>query len=185
MNIKNNKKSQQSIFKIKSSIQMLIKEDSHKLTIKDICNKASINRTTFYAHFDNIEDCLYDMCNEQALGIFKIFLNTSLPYSERIKQSLVIIKENNKFFEYSFKHLHNLEGFVIELLEHNWNNLTNFTDYEKAKLSLSFIISGFIGIGKTYFEDLKSNKTKKISINEFADLICSLINFNNKFMPII
>ena len=185
MNIKNNKKAKQSKLKIKNTIQNLINNKTvNNLTIKKICTEASINRTTFYAHFENIEDCLYDMCSDKTIIIMNVFFNNSISYSDKIKQSLFVIKDNYNFFEYCFKHLHNLESFVIELLESQWPQMRFFPEYEKAKLSLSYMISGFIGIGKIYFKDLNLNKTSKISINEFAELICNLINFNNKYFPI-
>ena len=41
-------------------IQLLNKKDYDFITIKEICKKAGVNRSTFYLHYDNIDDLLYE-----------------------------------------------------------------------------------------------------------------------------
>ena len=41
-------------------IELLNKKDYEFLTIKEICKKAGVNRSTFYLHYDNIDDLLYE-----------------------------------------------------------------------------------------------------------------------------
>lgn len=185
MNIKNNQKSKNSIAKIQNALYNLLSTVGHKkLTIKLVCNEAQINRTTFYAHFDSIEDALYQMCEKHIIDVFKIFLKLDLPYKLRVKESLQIIKNNYSFFEYIFTNVNNLELRVIEMVENSDLYDKSNSNYKNTKLSLAFIISGFVGIGKTYFNDLKSNKTAKISIDDFANLIFNVINQNNPYFTI-
>ena len=185
MNIKNNKKSRDSICKIKDALSCLIATKGHEcLTIKEICEKSKINRSTFYSHFDNIEDALYQICEEYIMNIFKVFLDTSIHYRERLKQGLIIIKNKITFFEYVFTNVKNLELRVMEIIENNWWEMKSFDNFEKAKLSLAFIISGLLGVGKTYFYDRANQKSEKISIDEFADLIYGIIYLDNPYFII-
>lgn len=185
MNIKNNKKAQESKEKIQASLCMLLKEKGHQyLNIKEICQTAGVNRSTFYAHFDSIEDVFYQICEENILKVYTAFLDTSLTYKQRVKKGIEIMKDKLEFFAYIFSNVHNFEMRVIEMIENSWVGIKAQKDYEKAKLSLAFIISGFIGIGKTYFKDYLQGKAGKISSEEFAELISNLVNENNPYLII-
>lgn len=180
MNKKNNKKSKDSVIKIQNSLCTLLKNIGHKLiTIKKVCEVAKINRTTFYAHFDNIEDALYKTCEEYISLSFQIFLNTNLDYKSRVKQSLEVVKEKLEFFAYAFTHVHNLDQKIIEMVENCCISLCK--EFKKSQLSLSFIIAGFVGICKKYF--LTSNLNSTITLNEFTDVICNSINLSNPYLP--
>ena len=41
-------------------IELLNKKDYEFLSVKEICKKAGVNRSTFYLHYDNIDDLLYE-----------------------------------------------------------------------------------------------------------------------------
>ena len=100
MNVKNNKKYQQSFEKIKTAICTLLKEDEQKkLSVTQICQKAQINRTTFYAHFDKTEDAIYTICEEYIVKAYKLFLNEKISYTDRIKQMLGIIENKLDFLD--------------------------------------------------------------------------------------
>ena len=85
MNIKNNKRAQQSVNKIRFALNELLQKCGHKnLSITQICKSANINRATFYSHYDSIEDALYQMCEEYIKKVFSIFLNKTISYKEKI-----------------------------------------------------------------------------------------------------
>ena len=185
MNIKNNRKSQLSKEKFQKTLFSLLKTTSfNDITISMLCKEAKLNRTTFYAHYDSIEDIILNICEQHITKMYSIFMNTSISYKERVSCCLYIIKDNLEFYSYVFTNVHNLELRVIELIEYNCFNNVPSEIYEKAKLSLAFVISGFIGIGKTYFYDLKTNTTKKLSNEEFSELIVNVVNKNNPFFVI-
>lgn len=57
MNTKNNQRFQDSEKKIQSALLELLKtEKAQDITVQDICKKAEVNRTTFYAHFSDIRE---------------------------------------------------------------------------------------------------------------------------------
>ena len=70
MNVKNNKKAKMSVENITNAVFDLLKSSSYEeLTVKDICKIAGVNRSTFYSHFDSIEDILYSINNSNGLLI--------------------------------------------------------------------------------------------------------------------
>ena len=57
----------------KAFLQLLEKKDFEYISIKEICEKAGVNRSTFYLHYDNISDLLSEsirFMNEQFLSYF-------------------------------------------------------------------------------------------------------------------
>ena len=77
MNIKNNKKSQQSKQKIKDALSTLIKDKEYQVSVKYLCEVAKINRTTFYSHFDSVEEVLYDMCGSYIKKAYNLTSKTN------------------------------------------------------------------------------------------------------------
>ena len=183
MNTKNNKKALSSIQNIKKATCKLLQSVKYeKLTIKGICNEAKINRTTFYAHFDSIESVLYEICEEYIIRAYKIFLNTSVPYQKRIKQTLEVLFENFEFFAYIFENVHNLEIKILKMVEFAYKDEESNLTSEQAKLSLAFIISGFVGVGKIYFND--ESYKNKMKPEDFAEVLCGAINQYNPYFTI-
>lgn len=181
MNKKNNKKSQQSITKLRNT---LVNELSHKtikeITVTHLCKKSNINRTTFYAHYDSVEDILYEICEGNIYKVYNVFLKKDIDYKEKIKQSILIIKDNLNEFKLFFKYVHDIEHRILDILSVKSNVNLN-TISLPAKLNLVYRISGFMAIGKLYLDEIENNPNIKISINELTEIIYNSINFNNKY----
>ena len=175
MNIKNNKKAQESIKKIKTTLTTLLKDyNINDIKIKFLCETAKVNRTTFYSHFDTVEDVLYKICEEYIKQVYQIFLNVDAEYKDRLKQGLIIIKNNIEKFKYFFTHVHDIEKRIIDIIEEDLKDSGVYN--EKYKLALAFRISGLVGLGKTYLNDIESSSTSKLSIDELTNLIYSIFN---------
>ena len=48
----------------KSLISLLDKKEFDKITVKEICENAHVNRSTFYLHYDNVNDFLAETVEE-------------------------------------------------------------------------------------------------------------------------
>ena len=111
-------------------IELLNKKDYDYITIKEICVKAGVNRSTFYLHYDTIDDLL----DESIRNINKQFLNyfdkTEEKFIEKINKSpkedlilvtskyltpyLMFMKDNRTIYEVAIKHsniMHTHEKF--------------------------------------------------------------------------
>ena len=98
MNTKNNLKYQETEQKIKDSVMSLLNDKNlEQITVQDICKESAINRSTFYAHYQDIPSLLnkleddihkkmisqYDSIDDISRSILKgdfyiLFLNTIL-----------------------------------------------------------------------------------------------------------
>lgn len=70
----------------KAFLQLLEKKDFSYITVKEICEKAGVNRSTFYLHYETLEDLLsesVEYMNEQFLEHMKY---SSVNFIEQIKE---------------------------------------------------------------------------------------------------
>lgn len=79
-------KTRSAVFK--AAFDLTTQEDLKKITVLDLCNKAGINKSTFYLHYNSIDDCL-QKC-------FDYVMNGVTDFCRNIKYNdLVNYPENN------------------------------------------------------------------------------------------
>ena len=107
-------------------IDLLEKKDFEYITVKEICEKAGVNRSTFYLHYENTVDLLTETTRYVIDGFLEYFKDQkegfSLNAETRNKSELVFvrpeyivpyltyIKENRRIFMTSLTHLNQM-GF--------------------------------------------------------------------------
>ena len=100
MNIKNNSRYKTSSEKIETTFLVLLLNNRYEnITISQICKEASINRSTFYCHYDGINDLIIKIESKFANSMAVIF-----NYGERYTQQAFIemfefIKKNKYFYK--------------------------------------------------------------------------------------
>ena len=75
-------------------IQLLNKKDYDFITIKEICKKAGVNRSTFYLHYDNIDDLLYETI-ENLNKEFDSYFNKNNAVVENIDNARICTAESD------------------------------------------------------------------------------------------
>ena len=151
-------------------ISLLDKKSIEFITVKEICEKASVNRSTFYLHYESINDLLVetaDYINEKFISYFDKDVNN---FIEEIKTSkledlklikkeyltpyLNFVKDNKKIFKASFSNPSNMDVFnKYNSLEKNIfiPILERFNVPEKdRKYLVTFYISGIMAIIKNW-----------------------------------
>lgn len=172
-------------------ISLLDKKDIKYITIKEICAKAGVNRSTFYLHYENI----YDLLKETTIYITKKLVSyydenpknfiENIPLKDKeklnfinekyLKPYLNFIKDNKNIFITSFnnpevfnsyeKYL-NIEKYIFNPIIDKFN-----IDIHKRKYYFSFYLNGIFGIIKTWvLGDFIE------SVDKISDIIIELIN---------
>lgn len=98
-------------------MELLEKKDFEYITIREVCERAGVNRSTFYLHYDNTSDLLQET-TRYVLDKFLTYFNvSSVDYSECGLEELIFtkkeyvipyltfIKENKRIFKTALKHL--------------------------------------------------------------------------------
>ena len=75
-------------------LEVLQSKPLNKITISEICEKADLNRSTFYAHYTEVGDLLHDIENEMISNIPKVYDNNG--YSGKTVKTA----ELEGFFDY-------------------------------------------------------------------------------------
>lgn len=101
MNTKNNKRRRESVQKIESVFMELLQErELHSITVADICKQTGLNRSTFYANFEDIFN-LADRMRQKLEREFAEYFSDGHP-----RTALAMfqhIRENQLFYKTYFK----------------------------------------------------------------------------------
>lgn len=157
---KNNEKTILDVF-----TKLLEEKDIQKITVKEICEDAHINRSTFYNHFEDIYGVLEKMWLIHAENMEYIFRNSrSSSKRENMRSILLYIKENELFYRVSFHSpiFNRMSvGFEDLLKKHKINSLSL-----KNRYQIEFIKQGMLST-IAYWLDMDCN----LSVDDLLDVI--------------
>ena len=171
-------------------IYLLEKKDIEYITIKEICARAGVNRSTFYLHYESINDLVEETMNYINKKFENYFKEDSKNFIKKIKTSsleelnlvekkyltpyLTFIKDNKKIFKASFNNPKGMNAFdkynylkdyiLIPILER-----FNIPEKERNYL-VAFYINGIMAIIKEWL-----NKNCKDNIEDIEDVIIKCV----------
>ena len=172
-------------------ITLLEKKDIDYITVKEICKQAKVNRSTFYLHYESIDDLLnetLEYINKKFISYFNeepkdfivninIYKKEDLVFINKkyLKPYLEFIKENKKVFIAAFKNpvtmktqekYSSLEKYILNPILNKYN-IPNY----KKRYVLQFYINGIMAIIKEWaINDCKEN------IDDIIDIIIECVN---------
>lgn len=142
-----------------SLIQLMEEQRFREITIKMLCNKAGINRSTFYAYFED-KYALLDSMIDSHISHLESILNNDLQdlHLQKDKKSS-IEKYLEHIFQYIYEHrqffrvlltLHPAQNFTQKLLS-NWRNnymhvLETTASLEYPDYFISYTLGGQFGV---------------------------------------
>lgn len=145
------KRTRKSIFD--ALVELLLEKDIGNITVRELCEKADVNKSTFYLHFMDIYDCKDTWAAELLEDVFsKISL---ISYDELLSKPEYYLNTFLDFFEKDidfYERLLNspLESKAVNIFKDKVteivlqsNNLTLQGDFEKV-ISIYFYLSGTI-----------------------------------------
>ena len=156
---KKNRRVLESKRKIRSSFIKLADQDGiDSVTIKDICDDADINRSTFYMHYEDLPALINEIENDFANRIiegirdYQYDTNSASYY----KNFLATIKENADLLFFIFSPGSTGSGWdIIQRYLHDrtvtaWLKHSKFTK-EEAEYAFDYYISGIFSILKDWY----------------------------------
>ncbi len=182
-----------SILMDEAILEILEKKDLEYITVKEVCAKAQVNRSTFYLHYNSINDLVLE-CSEYVTDKFLNYINSNI--DKTIEQSSIItadindlylidskylipyltfIKDNKRFYKTVLKNSYSLrlDKTYNELFKNIFDPILkrfNVLDYKK-KYIMNFYIHGILSVISTWLDD-----DCTLDINSVIDIIKTCIN---------
>jgi AcrR family transcriptional regulator len=183
---------QKTIEAIQNTFEKMICEmDYEKITVKELCERARINKKTFYRYYDVLDDLLAELQNMMTQEYLERIANYRIPEE--------LDKINREFFLYSVE-----KGMVYEkitcsgsynyirntmvnnVMRSTWGESTwlQLLDTSKQNILLGFVQSASVEMYRRWVTD-----GKKIPLEEIIEisnqLLCAGVNgFVEKNMPL-
>lgn len=161
-------------------ISLLEKKDFEYITIKEICETAGVNRSTFYLHYENTSDLLREATAHITNSFFSYFSKDSRNVSQRFQTGvlkelifitpeylmpyLTFIKENQRVFKTAIKQFGSMgfDGLYRDLLKDIFDPV--LTRYGIPENERNYILKFYlIGITAIVMEWLDNNCSDSIA----------------------
>ena len=163
-------------------ITLLEKKDFEYITIKEICDTAGVNRSTFYLHYENTSDLLnettryiidkhlayYDIDKSRISLRFEACKREDLLFitDEYLTPYLTFIKDNQRIFKVSIKQFHsmNMDEVYIKMFEHIFSPILACFGVPETERSyvMKFYLTGVFAIIMEWLNNNCSDDMKKI-----------------------
>ena len=82
-----------ALFMDEALLNLLEKKEFEFITVKEICEKAGVNRTTFYLHYESMEDLLIESIEMITKRFYQTFNNETLNINSLKKDELFLIND--------------------------------------------------------------------------------------------
>lgn len=175
-------------------IEILEKKDFEYISVKEICKKAEVNRSTFYLHYENMGDLLEESINYMNDTFLEYFHNEEASISNNINELslddlylitpkflvpyLEYIKEHQRLFFTAIKkkHIFQLNDTYNRMFKHVLSPIMDkFSIKEEDKKYLAiFYINGILGIIEVWI-----NNECIEDIDYIVDIICRQVKRGN------
>lgn len=152
MNTPNNKRRKKSQDNIKLVfIELIQNKELKDITVTDICEKAKLNRSTFYANYLDVYDLADKIKEELEQEIIDLYPEEvkSKKSSNNFLKLFYHIKDNQLFFKTYFKLSYSIEtkmGYDLALASLFYNN-------ENIDYHIEFFAGGFNAIIKKWLDE--------------------------------
>ena len=133
---------------ISALVSLLKNRSIEELTISELCEKADVNRNTFYSHYSDIND-LFDELKGKYMENFIILMKNNQEEGRSKKESFTSILETIKINrETSSVILHSSDGcqFLKTLFSLSFQQYSSSTDKSYTNYEVAFVNGGISNI---------------------------------------
>ena len=156
------------------------KKDSSKITVKEIVDRADISKSTFYCHYNDINDLVAEIQNDVLKNakdcLDEYTKNPDADLEFYLKKAVDVIRKNEQDYKliasgvYPTVFLTQYKEYVIETLYNSSKFQTKYQDPAKRHAEISFFACGFIDIVCGYLQGYS-----KLTLDENVELATSFI----------
>ena len=164
MNTKNNQLSRATSEKIVRAVFQQIAEKRKpvsRITVREICEETGINRSTFYAHFQDI----YDVVEKVELRMSEMLTSSLMDTLEQtgslrklFEQLFYFVQDYKKFYEIYFQEMHQASviGIAWDMIDAQTSSIDyqqfGFKNPDEVEYAGAFFISGLTAMVRMWLE---------------------------------
>lgn len=150
-------------------------QDSKKITVTEICKKAGISRTTFYNHYEYIEDITDEITREYTDNLRKLIIRSEHDARRIIKKILTDLKNSDAYqLEFAVDKSsiidQKISMMVDDLLSEQFHKMYISDDENMLRMISAYIGSGINAVISFWIDSGFHN-----SVDEVTDLLVSLL----------
>jgi AcrR family transcriptional regulator len=156
----------------KSLISLLDKKEFDQITVKEICENAHVNRSTFYLHYDNVNDLLAETVEETYKDFFNRYgdeISRKIDFEDKSEDELFLItpeylrpylefvEQNRKLYRLMYD---KADVMGVENMYEKWFHeifgpiLTRFgVSDEEQPLIMLFFLKGLLAVVTQWLKD--------------------------------
>ena len=153
MNTSNNGRRKESQEKIERIFVELIQEKNlNEISVTDICKKANLNRSTFYANYLDVYDLADKIKERLEHDVTNLYLDEELNQynSNNFSKIFRLVKENPLFFKTYFKLEFDSTDTFKQDYRYDTNQAKEFYNDEYIDYHIAFFKAGFNAILKKW-----------------------------------
>lgn len=158
-------------------IEMLEEKDIYHISIRELCDRADVNRTTFYKHYGNQFDLLDDMERDLLLLIEKTIVTGKNHSSNTIEQLLTFFEKDIKFVRLLLNANIDPEFpqklFSLAIVESLVEDMMANIDKKESEYIYRFVLCGAYEMVRLWV-----NKNDRESPEKMADIILKRLHIN-------
>ena len=127
-------------------LDLMAEKPLERVSVKELCEKADINRSTFYAHYGSPQE-LFDSVTDTLINEFSSIKDRSMSIEDVIRESVALLKARGKLFMALNNTRDGILGFMARML-YVWEDTFSDrmaaagVDEDTAKALYSFIATG-------------------------------------------
>ena len=154
---------------------LICEMDYSKITVKELAERAGINRKTFYLHYNSLEDLLEEFQND----LTKDFINKTDQFRRpwdlnQITREFFYVCESSKLYERlicSDSYFYISQQITENIMNQTWKDNPEFPlNSEELKILMTFVSRSTIEIYRTWVKN-----ERKIPLDRLIEITSSLI----------
>lgn len=138
-------------------IELMQEKPFSRITIRDICEQADLNRTTFYKHYNDQEQLIAEIEEELIQKTLDYMKNVSQEEGTipMIETFLNYVRDNSRMFKVLFSGRENNErmlAYMTNVTDRIRKNLPDYGTEEEERYILNFIMHGTFNVIQTWID---------------------------------
>ena len=155
-------------------LDLAAQKEIDKITVVELCQKAGINKSTFYLHYKSIEDCFqscFDLFSSKIIDLGKDinYLNVSIDPKKNVCAILDSVEQNAKYLE-KFKNTMIYDSAIKALKDNMVEtickvNSININDNYHEVAKITFLVGGCADVITNMMPNFNRQEIEKLMID--------------------